>query len=75
MVDVLYSDVSSEEREAVKKEKEMRKNARVEIKDVKNKAAQQVKRKLNLELDHTEQSPKKKRIDICSKKLVYMCIL
>jgi hypothetical protein len=60
MVDVLYSDVSSEEREAVKKEKEMRKNARVEIKDVKNKAAQQVKRKLNLELDQTEQSPKKK---------------
>jgi hypothetical protein len=61
-VDVLYSDVSSDEREAVKKEKEMRKNARVEIKDVKNKAAQQVKRKLDLELelDQTEQSPKKK---------------
>jgi hypothetical protein len=65
--DVLYSDVSIEEREAVKKEKEMRKITRVEIKDIKSKAVQtvNVKRKLELDLEK-EQSPTK-NVDIRKK--------
>jgi hypothetical protein len=65
--DVLYSDVSIEEREAVKKEKEMRKITRVEINDIKSKAVQtvNVKRKLELDLEK-EQSPPK-NVDIRKK--------
>lgn len=54
--DVLYSDILVEERDAVKQEKAMRKVTRVEIKEVKSKAAESVKRKL----DMSEEPPKKK---------------
>jgi len=56
--DVLYSDVSVVERDAVKQEKAMRKVTRVEIKEVKSIAAKSVKRKLDL--DMSEEQPKKK---------------